>query len=84
MSNTTVPNANKAASALLNLGFTLTFVLACMFAVVQFGPALHAGEAVLYAVAAAGAALVLRSLVRLFRELATPLPAPASRRPLKH
>lgn len=84
MSNTTVPNANKAASALLNLAFTLTLVLASMFAVVQFGPALHAGEATLYAVAAIGSALVLRSLVRLLRELATPLPAPAARRPLKH
>lgn len=84
MSNIPAPTANKAASALLNLGFTLTFVLAAMFAVVQFGPSLHAGEATLYAVAAGGAALVLRSLVRVFRELAAPLPSPGARRPLKH
>lgn len=84
MSNSIHANANKAAAALLNLGFTLTVVLAAMFFVVHFGPALHLGEASLYVAALIGAALVLRSIIRLFRDLASPLAVPAARRPLKN
>lgn len=84
MSNSTLPNANKAAAALLHLGFTLTVVLAAMFFVVHFGPALHAGEAAIYLVALVGAALVVRSVILLFRDLASPMAAPVARRPLKH
>ncbi|MES2918461.1 MAG: hypothetical protein V4729_07570 [Pseudomonadota bacterium] len=84
MSNSTLPNANRAAAALLHLGVTLTAALAAMFFVVRFGPELHAGEAALYLVALIGSALVLRSAIRLFRDLTSPMATPISRRPLKH
>lgn len=84
MSHSTLPSANKAASALLHLGFTLTGVLACMFVVVHFGERLHTGEAALYGIAGAGGVLILYRLVILFRELAAPLATPAARRPLRN
>lgn len=83
MSNPVLPSANQAASALLQLGFTLTGVMATLFFVVHFGHLMHAGKAALYAVGAAGGVLILRSLLLLARELATPLPSAASRRALK-
>lgn len=83
MSNSTLPSANQAASALLHLAFTLTGVLGCLFFVVHFSPLMHGGEALLYAVGLAGAVLILRSLLGLMRELSTPLSTTA-RRPLKH
>ncbi len=83
MSNPTLPSANQAAAALLHLGFTLTGVLACLFFVVHFSPLMHGGEALLYGLGGIGAVLILRSLLGLMRELATPLPAP-TRRTIKH
>lgn len=82
MSNSTLPSANQAASALLHFGFTLTGVLACLFFVAHFSPLMNGGEALLYGVGGVGAVLILRSLLGLMRELATPLPT-AARRPLK-
>lgn len=82
MSNSPLPSANKAASALLHLGLTLTAVLALMFFLVHFGTTLHASEALLYGLGTAGAVLILRSLVQLGRELAAPMP-PAARRPAR-
>lgn len=84
MSHSTVPTANKAASALLHLSLTLTFVLALMFFVVHFGQALHAGEAHIYVVGIGGGLLILRSALLLARELATPLPASRPRRAAGH
>lgn len=83
MSHSTLPSANHAASALLHLGLTLTSVIACLFFVVHFSPLMHGGEALLYAMGLAGAVLILHSLLRLMRELASPLPA-ARRGQLKH
>lgn len=84
MSNSTIPTANKAASALLHLGLTLTSVLALMFFLVHFGKILHAGEALIYVVGAAGSLLILRSVLLLGRELAAPLPASRPRRAVGH
>lgn len=81
MSKSVLPSANQAASALLQLGFTLTGVMAALFFVVHFGDRMHAGEALLYAVGAAGGVLILRSLLLLLRELTAPLPS--ARRPVK-
>lgn len=75
MSHSPLPSANKAASALLQLGLTLTAALAAVFFVVHFGHLLHAGEALFYSVAGAGGVLILLSLARVVRELARPLPA---------
>lgn len=84
MSHSAIPTANKAASALLHLGLTLTFVLALMFFVVHFGQALHIGEALIYVVGIGGGLLILRSVLRLGRELAAPLPASRPRRAAGH
>ncbi|HET8731979.1 MAG TPA: hypothetical protein VFM34_12840 [Moraxellaceae bacterium] len=84
MSHSTIPSANKAASALFRLASTLTLVLACMFFAVHFGDRLHGGTALLYGVGGAGALLILRRLVILFRELASPLPRPEARHPIKY
>ena len=84
MSHSTIPSANKAASALFRLASTLTLVLAAMFFAVHFSDRLHAGTALLYGVGGIGALLILRRLILLFRELANPLPAPVSRHPIKH
>lgn len=83
MSHSTIPSANKTASALLNLGLTLTAVLALMFFVVHFGHILHTGKALLFAVAGAGGLLILRAVVQVIRELASPLPSASPRRTVR-
>lgn len=83
MSHPPLPSANSAASALLHLGMTLTAVVALMFFVVHFGHLMHAGKALLYAVAGAGGVLILRSVVQVVRELARPLPPSRPRRAIR-
>lgn len=83
MSHSPVPSANKTASALLHLGLTLTAALAAMFFVVHFSHLMHAGKALLYAVAGTGGALILRSGMRVVRELASPLPPDSRRRTVR-